>query len=86
MKHRIAIWASAGFLVAVGWALYFAVANKDLPTVPLVYALTRATCPIAFVGAHFPISMYWVFVANAATYALLGVMAGTLRQRFSHAR
>ena len=86
MKYRVGIWGSAGFLVAVGWALYFSVANKDLPAGPIVNALTRATCPIAIAGMHFPISMYWVFLANAATYALLGLMVGTLRERFSHAR
>lgn len=86
MKHRIAIWASAGFLVAVGWAVYFAVANKEVPTARLVYVLTRATCPIAIAGAHFPMSMYFVFLANAATYALLGLVVGTLRQQFGHAR
>lgn len=86
MKHRIAIWASAGFLVAVGWAVYFAVANKDVPTAPLVYALSSITCPIAIAGAHFPMSMYFVFLVNAATYALLGLVVGTLRQQFSHAR
>jgi hypothetical protein len=31
MKYRIAMWASAGFLVAAWWALYFASRNKDNP-------------------------------------------------------
>ena len=80
MKYRIGIWASAGFLVALLWAVYFAIANKDTPTQPFVYALSRFTCPIAIAGMHFPISLYWVLIANAATYALFGVIVGTLRQ------
>ena len=39
MKTRIAMWASAGFLVAACWALYFAMRSKDNPIEPLVYAL-----------------------------------------------
>lgn len=86
MKSRIAIWATAGFLVALGWAFYFASVNKDNPTEPIVSALIRLTCPIAIAGAHFPISLYWVLVANAVTYALLGLLMRSLRQSFSHAK
>lgn len=39
MKYQIAKWASAGFLVANGWAVYFFMANKDLPIAPLVSTL-----------------------------------------------
>jgi hypothetical protein len=86
MKCRIAVWASAGFLAAGWWALYFFWANKDTPTDPIVYALIRLTCPIAIAGVHFPISLYWVLVANAATYALVGLIAETLRRQFHPAK
>ncbi len=82
MKYRIAIWAAAGFLVASGWAVYFFMANKDLPIAPLVSTLVRLTCPIvAIVGSHYPVSIYSVLAANIATYALVGLVVETLRRQ-----
>jgi hypothetical protein len=85
MKHRIAIWAGLGFLVAGCWAVYFAIASKGNPISPIVNILARITCPIATAGAHFAISVYWVLIANAATYALVGVIVETLRQKLRQA-
>lgn len=87
MKNRIAIWATVGFLVAGGWAVYFALANKDNPINPIVNALTRVTCPVGMASMylHFPISVYWVLVVNAATYALVGLIVETLRPKPRHA-
>ena len=85
MKFRIAIWAAAGFLVASGWAVYFLLANKDLPIQPFVPTLVRLTCPIAIVGAHYPVSIYSALAANVATYALVGLVVETLRRRLIHA-
>ena len=79
MKNRIVMWASAGFLVAGCWALYFAWAGKVNPIEPIVHTLTRLTCPVAIAGSYFPISVYWVLVANAVTYALVGLVVETLR-------
>lgn len=84
MRYRIAVWASAGFLVAGCWAVYFANANKDNPLDPMVYALACLTQPIALVGRHFPISLLWVLLANTATYALAGLMVETLRRQLRH--
>jgi hypothetical protein len=84
MKYRIAIWAAAGFLVASGWAVYFSVANKDLPVEPMVSTLVRLTCPIAIVGSHYPVSLYLTLAANVATYALVGLAVETLRRQFNH--
>jgi hypothetical protein len=36
-------------------------------------------------GFHFPLSVYWVIVADAATYALVGLIVETLRQKLHHA-
>ena len=83
MKYRIAMWTAAGFLVASGWAIYFLVASKDLPMEPLVSALLRLTCPIAIVGMHYPVSIYSSFAANVATYAVVGLLAETLRRQLS---
>ena len=88
MKNRIIGWASAGFLVAGCWALYFAVASKDNPIEPIVYTLALLTQPIAFASFHFHfgIGVYWVLLANTATYALVGLIVETLRRQLHHAR
>jgi hypothetical protein len=84
MKYRIAIWAAAGFLVASGWAVYFLVANKELPVEPMVSTLVRLTCPIAIVGSRYPVSVYLALAANVATYALVGLVVETLRRQLTH--
>jgi hypothetical protein len=84
MKYRVAMWAAAGFLVASGWAVYFFVANKDLPIEPMVSTLVRLTCPIAIVGSHYPVSLYLALAANVATYAVVGLVVETLRRQLNH--
>jgi hypothetical protein len=86
VKYRIALWSAAGFLVAGGWALYFASVSKDNQVDPIVYTVARLTCPVAMAGSHFPLSFYWVFLANAATYALVGLIVETLRRQVSHSK
>ena len=78
---RIALWASAGFLVSAGWGLYFASANKANPVEPIVYALFRLTQPVAAVTVSyfdFPRGLTWIVVENAATYALVSLAAQML--------
>jgi tellurite resistance protein TehA-like permease len=84
MKYRIAIWAAAGFLVANGWAAYFFLRNKDLRIEPIVSTLLRLTCPIAIVGAHYPVSMYSALAANVAAYALVGLVVEIVRRQLKH--
>jgi hypothetical protein len=88
MKYRIVAWASAGFLVAGCWALYFAVASKDNPIEPIVYTLAFLTQPIALASfhLHFGISVYWVLLANTATYALVGLIVETLWRKLKQAK
>jgi hypothetical protein len=87
MKYRIAIWASAGFLVAGFWALFalatFPSTNERMRD---VWALVCLTCPIAMAGRHHPMSLYEVLAANAATYALVGLIVQTVRQQLHHAK
>ncbi len=85
MKHRIAMWASAGFFVAGCWALYALATTPPSMNSEPIATLVRLTCPIALFS-YYPISVYWVLVANAATYALAGLMVETLRQRLHPAR
>ena len=82
MKFRIAMWGSAGVLIALCWALYFAQVSKDVPIEPAVLALARFSCPIAFVGDyfHFGVKLTWVIATNAAFYALFGLAVETLRR------
>jgi hypothetical protein len=88
MKYQIAMWAGAGFLIAGFWALYF------FPTAPIpmtsaepTWTLARLTCPVVFASFyfHFPLSVYWAILANAATYALVGLTVETLRRQLKHA-
>ena len=84
MKYRVAIWATAGLLVASGWAVYFFVRNKDLSIEPMVSTLVRLSGPIAIVGSHHPVSIYLALAANVATYAVVGLAVETLRRRQNH--
>ena len=82
MKYRIGAWASAGFLVAAFWALYlFPTAPIQMSSTEPILTLARFTCPVVFAGSyyHFGLRFYWVFLANAATYALVGLIVETLR-------
>jgi hypothetical protein len=85
MKHRIAMWAGAGFLIAGFWALYaLSTTPPALTSGDPMMTLVRLTCPIAFFSSY-PISVYWVLLANAATYALVGLVVETLRRQLKHA-
>jgi hypothetical protein len=86
MKRRIGFWAIAGFLVAAGWAVYaFASTPPAFTSADPMTTLVRLTCPIAILGSHYPISLYVCLLANAATYASLGLTVETLRHHHAHA-
>jgi Ca2+/Na+ antiporter len=87
MKLRIAIWASAGFLVAAFWAL-FAIATFPSTSERMrdVWILISLTCPVSIAGMHYQISLYEVLAANAVTYALVGLIVETLRHQLQHAK
>ncbi len=86
MKSRITLWAAAGFITAAFWALYFYPA-APIPTAP-VWTLVRLTCPIVLASDyfHFPVGVYMSMLANAATYAVVGLIAETLRRQLRPAR
>ncbi len=79
MRYRIGAWATTGFLVASFWALYLFPTSQTASE--SVLNLARLTCPIVSVGSyfHFGIRFYWSIVANAATYALVGLILETPR-------
>jgi hypothetical protein len=86
MKYRIAVWAGVGFLVAGLWAIYFLAAVRTATTTSTepMWTLARLTCPIA-VFSSYPIHLDWVLLANAATYALVGLVVETLKGQLTHA-
>lgn len=87
VRFRIAMWAAAGFFVAVAWALYsFAMAPMAVsPANPLVWTLAWLTCPLVMAGfhLHYGLHLYWVLLANTATYALAGLLVETLRRQWT---
>jgi hypothetical protein len=82
---RIALWAGVGILVSAGWGFYFAAANKSIPIGPIVYGLARLTEPTAAVvlyfNPHYPLGLRAVAIANAVTYAFLGLIVEMIRRR-----
>jgi hypothetical protein len=89
MKYRIAVWSIMGFVVAGCWALYaFARPFPITAADPIVENLAGLTQPIVLAGFHFHFGLhfYWVVLANAATYGLIGVIVETLRFQFTRAR
>ena len=86
MKYRIAAWSSVGLLVAGCWEIYAIVSMPPaLTSADPILPLVRLTCPITLVSSY-PLSLNWVLVANAATYALLGLILETLRRRMRRAQ
>jgi len=89
VKYRIAMWTSAGLLVVGCWQLYiFATAPIPISVEPIVWTLARLTCPVVFASFyfHFGVGFYWVLLANAATYALVGLIVEALRKRLAPGR
>jgi hypothetical protein len=76
MKLRIAIWAMAGALAVATWSLYFTFFKSDIP-----WALVDFTIPIALVR-HYAMSVYFVLLVNALTYAVAGLLVETLWRYF----
>jgi hypothetical protein len=81
MKFRVGMWAAAGLLVAGCWTLYALTAGPPAMTSgDPILALVQLTCPIAFFRSY-PLSLYTVLLANAATYASVGFLVEILRQK-----
>jgi len=85
MKRRIVIWAIAGFFVACLWTLYSS--ESPMALAPrAVWILANVTAPFTLFVHYFKFYFYWALLANAATYALVGLMVETLRLQFSSAK
>jgi hypothetical protein len=79
MKSRIAICAGLGALVVVLWSVYLSAAF--ITPRGFVAVLLDLTCPIALVR-QYPMSVYFVLVVNAATYALAAAVVETMRRHY----
>ena len=86
MIFRVAAWASAGLLVSVVWGAYFASISKALPIEPIVYAVATVTQPSVAAALHLKlidrVGLTAVAAANAATYALFGLIVETVRRQY----
>jgi hypothetical protein len=85
MKYRIALWAVIGCLIAAAWAFYFGSTDKANAIDPIVYTLASLTQPIVFFVRHSAFSLYDVIVANALTYAVVGLTVEMIRRKMNHA-
>jgi hypothetical protein len=89
MKYRIAMWASAGFIIASCWALYaFATTPPAMTSADPMLTLVQLTCPVVFASIHFhfALGMYWSLLANAVTYGVIGLIAESLRRQPHYAK
>jgi hypothetical protein len=50
-------------------------------TAPIIWTLVLFSCPAVLLSTylHFGVPFYWVLIANAATYALIGLLVEGLR-------
>lgn len=85
MRNRILIWAILGFLVASGWVIYTFVTPPEILGASMqntfVEALAFTTCPITIAGRYFSLGFWWVPPANAASYAVIGLIVEILRRK-----
>jgi hypothetical protein len=87
LKNKVALWAAAGLMISMGWFLY-----ASTSTVPLtlgnrmVWTLVQDTQPVIFASSftHTGLKFYWVFLGNALTYGLIGLIFETVRRRVVH--
>lgn len=82
----VAKWAIAGLLVSFGWGVYFANADRALRVDHVVSVLAAWTQPSAalalYIKPSLSLGLASVTLANAATYALLGLIAETIRRTY----
>ncbi len=84
MKYRIAMWATAGFMIAVWWAIVAVIVDPTVITSnPIAWTFARLTCPLMLAGSyfHFGVRLPWVLLSNAAVFGLVGLTVESLRQR-----
>jgi hypothetical protein len=82
MMRRIAMWAGAGLLIAGGWELLaFATYPLSIERIHQMWILFKITCPLVAISFRYSMAWYTALLANAATYALIGIALELLRPR-----
>jgi hypothetical protein len=87
VTFRVGMWAAAGLLIAMGWGLYFATANKATPIGPLVFVMARLTQPVVALIVSYltpDVGLRAAVIANAATYAMVGLFVETVRKQLTN--
>lgn len=83
---RVAMWAIAGLVISAGWGIFFASADRTLRVDRVVSVLAAWTQPSValalYVKPSLSLGLASVTLANAATYALLGLIAETIRRSY----
>ena len=79
------MWAGAGLAVMSFWTVYFVVTTQ-IPMAPresIAWALARLTCPImpASFYFNFPVDIFPAFLANAISYAMVGLIVEFLHRK-----
>jgi hypothetical protein len=88
VKFRLALWAVTGAVIAFGWGLYFASADKATPIGPIVFTLAAVTVPVAGLVSYFHLtfgvtaSVVW----NTGTYAVIGLIVEMIRRQLQPVR
>ena len=85
MKLRIAMWAAAGALAVAFWSLYFILFRTHPGQFTVPWVLVELTIPIALLR-RYAMSVYFVLLVNAATYALVGAFIETLWRHYRQHR
>lgn len=83
MKRAVVAWAGAGALVVVLWNLLISAVAPSASAA--MWMLVDVTCPIAL-ARHHALSFPVVLLANAATYAAVGLLVAWGQQRFRRSR
>lgn len=83
MQRAVMVWAGAGALVVVLWNLLISAVAPSASGA--MWMLVDITCPIAL-ARHHALSFPVVLLANAATYALAGLLVAWGQQRFHRSR
>ncbi len=82
MKYRVVLWALVGVLVVLGWDWYATATfpNPSLTHAP-IWSYVQLTCPVVYAASYFHLGMkiYWVILANALTYAIVGFLVEMFR-------
>jgi hypothetical protein len=82
VRFRLSLWTITGAIIAFGWALCFASADKEIPIGPIVFTVAGVTQPAAAVVSYFqlPFGVTEAVAWNAGAYAVVGLIVEMIRR------